>query len=90
MLYEWWNGDIIRDGTVEAELIQELDRRDGDLVVEKHTYSAFRGIFFPLILFLLNHFVGLFRFHFLWISSSLLLNFLTFFGRIAAPCFNCV
>lgn len=42
MLYEWWNGDIIRDGTVEAELIQELDRRDGDLVVEKHTYSAFR------------------------------------------------
>ncbi|CAN4087520.1 unnamed protein product [Withania somnifera] len=42
MLYEWWNGDIIRDGTVEAELIPELDRRDGDLVIGKHTYSAFR------------------------------------------------
>ncbi|KAK6802526.1 hypothetical protein RDI58_000306 [Solanum bulbocastanum] len=43
MIYEWWNGDIIRDGTVEAELVPELDRRDGDLVVEKHTYSAFRA-----------------------------------------------
>ncbi|XP_016460046.1 nicotinamidase 2 [Nicotiana tabacum] len=41
MLYEWWNGDIIKDGTVEAELIPELDRRESDLVVEKHTYSAF-------------------------------------------------
>ncbi|XP_009781530.1 nicotinamidase 2 [Nicotiana tabacum] len=42
MLYEWWNGDVIRDGTIEAELIPELNRRDADLVVEKHTYSAFR------------------------------------------------
>nr|ADR83703.1 nicotinamidase [Nicotiana tabacum] len=42
MLYEWLNGDVIRDGTIEAELIPELNRRDADLVVEKHTYSAFR------------------------------------------------
>lgn len=43
MLWEWWNGDLIMDGTPEAELIPELDRREDDLVVEKNTYSAFRG-----------------------------------------------
>ncbi|PHU29655.1 Nicotinamidase 2 [Capsicum chinense] len=42
MIYEWWNGDIIRDGTVEAELIPELLRRESDSVVEKYTYSAFK------------------------------------------------
>ena len=43
MLGEWWNGDLILDGTAEAELIDELDRRSDDLVVEKNTYSAFRN-----------------------------------------------
>ncbi|KAI5678396.1 hypothetical protein M9H77_09346 [Catharanthus roseus] len=43
MLYEWWNGDLIMDGTSEAELIDDLGRKDGDLVIEKNTYSAFRG-----------------------------------------------
>ncbi|KAL2482220.1 Nicotinamidase 2 [Forsythia ovata] len=43
MLYEWWNGDLIMDGTAESQLIPELDRRTGDSVLEKNTYSAFRG-----------------------------------------------
>lgn len=43
MLYEWWDGDLIMDGTPEADLIPELDKREDDLVVEKNTYSAFRG-----------------------------------------------
>ncbi|XP_019164197.1 PREDICTED: nicotinamidase 2-like [Ipomoea nil] len=43
MLYEWWDGDLIMDGTVEAELIPQLGRTDSDLVVEKTTYSAFAG-----------------------------------------------
>ncbi|KAL3502267.1 hypothetical protein ACH5RR_036716 [Cinchona calisaya] len=42
-LYEWWDGDLIMDGTLEAELIPELDRRQDDLVLEKNTYSGFRG-----------------------------------------------
>lgn len=41
MLGEWWNGDLIIDGTVEAELMAELDRRPEDVVVEKSTYSGF-------------------------------------------------
>ncbi|VFQ99094.1 unnamed protein product [Cuscuta campestris] len=44
MLYEWWDGDLIMDGTVEADLIPDLGRVDTDLVVEKHTYSAFTDI----------------------------------------------
>lgn len=43
MLYEWWDGDLIMDGTSDAQLIDELGRSDGDLVVEKNTYSAFKG-----------------------------------------------
>ncbi|KAL5070804.1 hypothetical protein RYX36_021691 [Vicia faba] len=42
MLHEWWPGDLITDGTVEADLITALDRKEGDMVVEKSTYSAFR------------------------------------------------
>ncbi|CAI8605277.1 unnamed protein product [Vicia faba] len=42
MLHEWWSGDLITDGTVEADLITALDRKEGDMVVEKSTYSAFR------------------------------------------------
>nr|GMD18105.1 nicotinamidase 2-like [Ipomoea batatas] len=44
MLYEWWDGDLIIDGTVEAELIPQLGPTDSDLVVEKTTYSAFTGV----------------------------------------------
>ncbi|PKA55032.1 hypothetical protein AXF42_Ash003669 [Apostasia shenzhenica] len=43
MLGEWWNGDLILDGTPGAELLSDIGRRDGDRVVEKCTYSAFEG-----------------------------------------------
>ncbi|KAF5955148.1 hypothetical protein HYC85_008004 [Camellia sinensis] len=43
VLGEWWNNDLILDGTPEAELMPELGRKPGDGVVEKNTYSAFRG-----------------------------------------------
>ncbi|KAH7521189.1 hypothetical protein FEM48_Zijuj07G0007000 [Ziziphus jujuba var. spinosa] len=43
MLGEWCDGDLIFDGTVEAELMRELDRRPEDQVVEKSTYSGFQG-----------------------------------------------
>ncbi|KAM0008092.1 putative isochorismatase [Helianthus debilis subsp. tardiflorus] len=43
MLGEWWNNDLIIDGTPESELMPELPRRAEDPVVEKNTYSAFRG-----------------------------------------------
>ena len=43
MLGEWLNGDLILDGTPEAELMPDLDRRPDDVVLEKTTYSAFQG-----------------------------------------------
>ncbi|XP_034698398.1 nicotinamidase 2-like [Vitis riparia] len=43
MLGEWWGGDLILDGTTEAELMSEIGRMPTDKVVEKTTYSAFRG-----------------------------------------------
>ncbi|KAK9275898.1 hypothetical protein L1049_023172 [Liquidambar formosana] len=43
MLAEWWDNDLIIDGTVESELIPEIGRLGGDEVVGKNTYSAFRG-----------------------------------------------
>ncbi|KAG8364475.1 hypothetical protein BUALT_Bualt18G0001200 [Buddleja alternifolia] len=44
MLYEWWNGDLVLDGTTESQLISDLDRTAADPpVVVKNTYSAFRG-----------------------------------------------
>ncbi|KAE9448857.1 hypothetical protein C3L33_19242, partial [Rhododendron williamsianum] len=43
MLGEWWNDDLVIDGTPEAELMPELDRRPNDAVVEKSTYGAFTG-----------------------------------------------
>lgn len=43
MLGEWWGGDLIIEGTPDAEFLPGIRRRDGDLVVEKDTYSAFRG-----------------------------------------------
>ncbi|KAE8716835.1 Nicotinamidase 2 [Hibiscus syriacus] len=42
MLGERWNNDLIFDGTLDAELIPEIERLSKpDEVVEKHTYSAF-------------------------------------------------
>ncbi|KAE8672725.1 Nicotinamidase 2 [Hibiscus syriacus] len=42
MLVEWWNNDLLFDGTFDAELIPEIQRLSKpDEVVEKHTYSAF-------------------------------------------------
>ncbi|MED6217456.1 Nicotinamidase 2 [Stylosanthes scabra] len=43
MLAEWWFGDLIVDGTPDAELIAGLHRNKVDMVVEKNTYSAFRN-----------------------------------------------
>ncbi|XP_076907813.1 nicotinamidase 2-like [Bidens hawaiensis] len=43
MLGEWWHNDLILDGTPESELMPELPRREDDVVVEKNTYSGFRG-----------------------------------------------
>ncbi|KAL6970126.1 Nicotinamidase 2 [Sarracenia purpurea var. burkii] len=43
MLGEWWNNDLVIDGSSEAELLPELGRQPGDEVVEKSTYSAFMG-----------------------------------------------
>ncbi|CAL0308416.1 unnamed protein product [Lupinus luteus] len=43
MLGEWWSGDLVFDGTPEAELMEALDRDGDDMVVEKNTYSAFRN-----------------------------------------------
>ncbi|KAF6146577.1 hypothetical protein GIB67_008863 [Kingdonia uniflora] len=44
MLGEWWNpNNLIFDGTSDAELVAEFDRWESDKVVEKATYSAFRG-----------------------------------------------
>ncbi|KAM0937215.1 putative isochorismatase [Dioscorea sansibarensis] len=43
MLAEWWPGDLILDGTAAAELLPSAGHQPDDLVVEKDTYSAFRG-----------------------------------------------
>jgi len=40
--FERW-GEHVVEGSWGAELVDELDVRDGDLVVEKHTYDAFHG-----------------------------------------------
>lgn len=50
MLQEWWFGDLIIDGTLESQLMEDLHRKNGcrssgeggDMVVEKSSYSAFR------------------------------------------------
>ncbi|KDP39007.1 hypothetical protein JCGZ_00764 [Jatropha curcas] len=42
MLGEWWNNDLIIDGTVDSQLMPEIQRLAGkDEVLEKNTYSAF-------------------------------------------------
>ena len=38
--FERW-GEHVVEGSWEAELVDELDVREADLVVEKHTYNAF-------------------------------------------------
>ncbi|XP_058097888.1 nicotinamidase 2-like [Magnolia sinica] len=43
MLAEWWNNDLILDGTTESELMQEIGRRSTETVVQKSTYSGFQG-----------------------------------------------
>jgi nicotinamidase-related amidase len=44
MLGEWWDNDLVLDGTVEAELMPEIRRLAGqNEVVEKNTYSAFEN-----------------------------------------------
>ncbi|KAL1179925.1 hypothetical protein V6Z11_A03G194000 [Gossypium hirsutum] len=44
MLGEWWDNDLIFDGTVDSELITEIGRLSKpDEVVEKNTYSAFEN-----------------------------------------------
>jgi nicotinamidase-related amidase len=44
MLGEWWDNDLVLDGTVEAELMPDIRRLAGhNEVVEKNTYSAFEN-----------------------------------------------
>ncbi|XVF01773.1 hypothetical protein REPUB_Repub04eG0118000 [Reevesia pubescens] len=44
MLGEWWENDLIFDGTPYSELIPEIGRlSEADEVVEKNTYSAFQN-----------------------------------------------
>ena len=38
--FDRW-GEHVLEGTWDAELVEELDPREGELVVEKHTYDAF-------------------------------------------------
>jgi nicotinamidase-related amidase len=40
--FERW-GEHVLEGSWEAELVEELSVREGDHVVEKHTYDAFQG-----------------------------------------------
>ncbi|KAL5983061.1 Nicotinamidase 2 [Asimina triloba] len=42
MLGEWWDGNLILDGTPESELLEEVGRRSSEAVVQKTTYSAFQ------------------------------------------------
>ncbi|KAG8065336.1 hypothetical protein GUJ93_ZPchr0004g40479 [Zizania palustris] len=42
-LAEWWPGDQIAAGTPAAVLLSGAGQREGDLVLEKRTYSAFAG-----------------------------------------------
>ncbi|KAJ0086848.1 hypothetical protein Patl1_07544 [Pistacia atlantica] len=42
MLGEWWNNNLIYDGTIEAQLMPQIGRLAGvDEVIEKNAYSAF-------------------------------------------------
>lgn len=42
-LTEWWPNDLIMDNTPASKLLPSIDVREEDMVVEKDTYSAFRG-----------------------------------------------
>ncbi|CAH8271960.1 unnamed protein product [Arabidopsis lyrata] len=44
MLGEWWNGDLILDGTTDSEIIREIQiLTKPEEIVEKSTYSAFNN-----------------------------------------------
>ncbi|CAE6116279.1 unnamed protein product [Arabidopsis arenosa] len=44
MLGEWWNGDLILDGTTDSEIIPEIQiLTKPEEIVEKSTYSAFNN-----------------------------------------------
>ncbi|XP_071720272.1 nicotinamidase 2-like [Rutidosis leptorrhynchoides] len=43
MLGEWWANDLIIDGTHESKLMNEIGRKEDELVIEKNTYSGFKG-----------------------------------------------
>ncbi|CAN0888275.1 Nicotinamidase 2 [Linum grandiflorum] len=46
MLEEWWDGDLILDGTPESQLmpqIADLAAAGAGEIIEKNTYSAFAG-----------------------------------------------
>lgn len=41
MLDEWWNGNLIKAGSPEVELMPEIHKLESDKLVRKHTYNAF-------------------------------------------------
>ncbi|XP_006847847.2 nicotinamidase 2 isoform X2 [Amborella trichopoda] len=43
MLGEWWNNDLIINGTPESELLPEIGRKTSEKIVQKNTYSGFHG-----------------------------------------------
>ncbi|GMJ13003.1 nicotinamidase 2 [Hibiscus trionum] len=44
MLGEWWDNDLVFDGTLDSELIPEIGRLSKpEEVIEKNTYSAFEN-----------------------------------------------
>lgn len=42
MIYQWW-GQSVTNGTEEWKIMQEVAPQDGDRVLDKCRYSAFRG-----------------------------------------------
>ncbi|GER48276.1 peroxyureidoacrylate/ ureidoacrylateamidohydrolase RutB [Striga asiatica] len=42
-LFEWWDGDLIFDGSLESLLIPDLHWEETDPLILKDTYSAFIG-----------------------------------------------
>jgi nicotinamidase-related amidase len=49
-ILEWWWGDMIIDGTPEAEIIDELAPLPDEHVIRKHRYSAFNSTDLEIIL----------------------------------------
>lgn len=42
MLYRWW-GELIREGTFDHRIVQELEPKEGEKILPKRRYSAFYG-----------------------------------------------